>query len=750
MTHTNRLIDEKSPYLQQHAHNPVDWYPWGPEAFEKATRENKPVFLSVGYSTCYWCHVMERESFEDESLATLLNDNFVPIKVDREERPDIDQVYMDAVQSITGRGGWPMSVFLLPDGRPFYGGTYFPPDQFRQVLTRVARMYREERVRLDESAADVAESVASMAGVPKRAAGTEVGERLVRRTLEVLHRSFDAAHGGFGGAPKFPPHGALRLLLHEYRKAHEEGLLQMGTATLDQMALGGIHDHIGGGFHRYATDERWFVPHFEKMLYDNALLSRSYLEFYAVTHDPFYREAAEGIYAWVEREMTSPEGGFYSALDAESEGVEGKFYLWRRDEIISALGEKPGAIFCRVYNVTSEGNYTEEATGKRTDENILYLKQRVGQDLRVLPALRAQLLRARDQRPRPHRDDKVITSWNGLMIASLAYAGRELQEPRYTGMAERAARFVLANLYADGRLLRRWRDGEAKFPGYLDDYAYLADGLLELHETTGDREWLDRARELMEAAIAEFWDDQDGGFFYTGEHSERLFVRPKEALDHPLPSGNGMAALVLLRLARATGEDRYRGYAERTLHALAPWMERAPYGTETLVLATALDVEQKARAGAAQPAHASTPKPHPVTVERRPVSLCGTAWRGGVAPGDRFSVTLDIDIANGWHINSHRPHQDYMVPANLHIASGLPVEVGEIAYPAAHDIELAGEKLSVYEGKVSLSVPFTVAAAAQPGGAELSISLRFQACDNTSCLPPDEIRLKIPLAVSAL
>jgi uncharacterized protein YyaL (SSP411 family) len=641
MTHANRLINEKSPYLLQHANNPVDWYPWGKDAFEKARREDKPIFLSVGYSTCHWCHVMERESFENQEIARLINDGFVPIKVDREERPDIDQVYLEAVQAIAGRGGWPMSVFLMPDGRPFSGGTYFPPEQFKQVLARVSRMYREERAKVEAAAVAVTESVAAMVGRPRPPAQAEPTERLVRRALDVLRRSFDAAHGGFGGAPKFPPHSAIALLLHEHTSGADETLLPMVTATLDGMALGGIHDHIGGGFHRYATDERWFLPHFEKMLYDNALMLRNYAQAHAVTGDPLYRQVADSLLAWIGREMTSPEGAFYSALDAESEGVEGKFYLWRRAEIMQTLGEEEGRLFCAVYGIEEQGNYREEASGSSTGENIPYLRRRLSasaQELGLSPAdpstatlrsacsaevasatkagreatslrstsslstglesrlaaAREKLLAARERRPRPHRDDKIITSWNGLMIGSLAYAGRALGEPHCTEMAQRAAGFVLDNLYLNKRLLRRWREGEAKHLGCLDDYTYLACGLLELHRTTRDRHWLDRARELMDAAITRFWDERPGGFFYTASEAERLFVRPKEALDHPLPSGNGMAALALLHLGELTGERRYLTHAERTLRAMAPWMERSPYGTDTLALAASIHLARSA------------------------------------------------------------------------------------------------------------------------------------------------------------
>ena len=613
MTHTNRLIHEKSPYLLQHAHNPVDWYPWGPEAFEKARSEDKPIFLSVGYSTCYWCHVMERECFENDEIAGLLNDNFVAVKVDREERPDIDQVYMGAVQLLTGRGGWPMSVFLTSEGRPFHGGTYFPPDHFRPLLLRVADTYRSQREQVSAVADEIAAAIESMAAGPTAEGEVEFGRPLARAGIDALRKEFDEKHGGFGTAPKFPPYNALRLLFHEHRRTGEKQLLDIAVRTLDAMALGGIRDHIGGGFHRYSTDERWFLPHFEKMLYDNALLARAYVEAHVITEEPRFREVAEQTYAWVEREMMDPQGGFYSALDAESEGVEGKFYTWRQDEIISLLGKEHGGLFCRAYNVTDRGNYVEEATGRRTGQSVLYLSRPLhalekdtspefAQFLQQLDGLRERLLRARDERPRPLRDDKILTAWNGLMIASLAYSGRELDEPPYIAAAARAAEFVLEHLRQEGRLLRRWRDGEARHPACLDDYMFLADGLLELHAATRDAKWLEEARSLVEVAIGDFWDDREGGFFYTATDAERLLVRPKDALDQPLPSANGVAVRVLLSLAEATGQERYRQHAERTLRALAPWLARAPHGTSALALSTAIYVDRVG--GAASPGRA--------------------------------------------------------------------------------------------------------------------------------------------------
>jgi len=763
MEHTNRLIHEKSPYLLQHAHNPVDWYPWGPEAFEAARREDKPIFLSVGYSTCHWCHVMARQSFENEEIARLLNDNFVSIKVDREERPDIDQVYMSAVNVLTGRGGWPMSVFLLPDGRPFAGGMYFPPERFELLLGEIGRMWRERRPEMEEVAAELATAVQG------RFAPAGGGERpaldryLVVQALENLRSEFEAMYGGSGGAPKFPPHQALSLLFAEYRRNEDPELLQMATRTLEAMALGGIHDQIGGGFHRYATDSEWLVPHFEKMLYDNALLLRSYADAYRLTDDPFYRELADDIYDWADREMRSPEGGFYSALDAESEGVEGKFYVWTREQICDVVGGDECEVFCRVYQVQEQGNYREEASDRVTGDNILHLAGRIpdlgpregvpADDLvaRMVQA-RAQLLAAREQRVRPRLDDKVLTSWNGLMIGSLAYAGRQLGDPRYTAAAEADAEFLLNNLRQDGRLLRRWREGEGRFDGYLDDYVFLSDGLLELYETTGNEEWLGAARELMDTALELFWDESEGGFFFTTADSESLFVRPKEAFDAALPSGNGMASQVLLRLAEITGEAGYAERAGQTLRAFTPWMQRAPSGTASLILAASRYLDRVPREAVGEVEAARPPSRSALcraVAEQPPVRVEAAASATRVRPGGSFDISLAIRIADGWHINSHQPLQSFLIPTTVEASAEAPVTVGEVHYPTGRETILGEgqDPLSLYAGTVLLVVPVTVAEEAEAGSQTISLTLHYQACDDRSCLAPETLQLDVLIEV---
>jgi uncharacterized protein YyaL (SSP411 family) len=603
--HTNRLINETSPYLLQHAHNPVDWYPWSEEAFQKAQQEDKPVLLSVGYSACHWCHVMERESFENEEIAAMMNQHFVSIKVDREERPDIDAIYMQAVQALTHQGGWPMTIFLTPDGRPFYGGTYFPPNDrqygrqtmpgFPRVLLSIANAYQAHRQEVEEQASQLADYLNERSGTPLRSQKiSPIGSLpldMFNMASSSLASDFDATHGGFGSAPKFPNTMALEFLLrvHLHRLKGEMNPVSASTApspeleivetTLHHMANGGIYDQLGGGFHRYSVDGEWLVPHFEKMLYDNALLSRLYLHTYLVTDDPFYSRIAEEALNYVMREMTSPEGGFYSTQDADSEGEEGKFFIWAYDEIRSILPAEDAPIFMSYYGVSEGGNFE----GK----NILHVAQdaqRVADDARVsleevqqmLKRDRELLFHVREQRVKPGRDEKILTSWNGLMLRSFAEAARYLDRPDYLQVAVNNANFLLSRLRQDGRLLRTYKDGRARLNGYLEDYAFLADGLLALYEASFDVRWFTEARILMERAIALFADEQNGGFFDTGSDHEALISRPKDVMDNATPAGNSVAADVLLRLAAFTGESAYRKRADDYLQPLAELVVQHP------------------------------------------------------------------------------------------------------------------------------------------------------------------------------
>ena len=580
----NRLGGEKSPYLLQHAGNPVDWYPWGEEALERARREDRPVFLSIGYSTCHWCHVMAHESFEDPQVAALLNAGFVSVKVDREERPDIDAVYMAACQAMTGSGGWPLTVIMAPDGRPFVATTYVPRTSrfgrmgMLELLPRVLEMWRGDRERLLESASEVA---GALSATPGSEGAPDPGKEALELGAVQLAQRFDEEHGGFGHAPKFPTPHDLLFLLRRWRRTGDAWALRMVERTLDAMRRGGIHDHLGGGFHRYSTDAEWRVPHFEKMLYDQALLMMAYTEAFQTTGRVEYADAVRETASYVLLDMTSPEGAFYSAEDADSPGGEGAFYVWAMDEMRKALGDEDAKLAARLFDVRPGGNFVEEATGERTGANVLHmtapvadLASQLNMDLPSLEVrvvgIRNRLLKAREGRPRPQRDDKVLADWNGLMVAAVAKASRALGEPEVANIAEDAARFVLERMRGpDGRLLHRFRDGEAAVPGTLDDHAFMAWGLLELYEATYEARWLREAVALARAMLDRFWDEGAGGFFLTPDDGERLLLRPKEAYDGALPSGNSVAAYVLVRLGRMLADPSLEERAALVMRAFA-------------------------------------------------------------------------------------------------------------------------------------------------------------------------------------
>lgn len=596
----NHLAQEISPYLLQHTDNPVEWFPWGPEALNRAREHDKPIFLSIGYSACHWCHVMAHESFEDPGIAALLNQEFVPIKVDREERPELDQLYMEAVQIMTGHGGWPLSVFLTPSQEPFYGGTYWPPRArggmpgFEQVLLAVAEAWRNRRDEAVVHAQRLAQLLrdTSLTTVAEQPAGQRA-ELLLEGAEAALCHSFDPHFGGFGSAPKFPHPLDLRLLLRRWRRTNSTPLLTMVTATLNQMAAGGIYDHVGGGFHRYSTDARWLVPHFEKMLYDNALLAVSYLEAWQVTGNEAYARVVRETLDYVLRDLTGPEGGFYSSEDADSEGEEGRFYVWTPGQIEAVLGPERARRFCQVYDVTDVGNFE----GK----NILHRSHTIEEETRILgsdpagltaelAAGRHELREARARRVRPGRDDKVLVSWNGLMIDALAQAGAAFEEPRYGEAAAVAARFLLDVLGPDGRLQHTWRQGETRVNAFLDDYASLANALVTLYETRFEERWIDDAIRLADVILRDFLDPHEGGFFFTAGHDPALIARKKDMLDSSLPSGGGLATMVLLRLGKLCGRRDYLATAAQALHASQALMERAPSGTTQLLLALDLDL----------------------------------------------------------------------------------------------------------------------------------------------------------------
>ncbi len=580
----NRLIDESSPYLIQHAHNPVDWHPWCDEAFETARREDKPILLSIGYSACHWCHVMEHESFEDVSIARLMNENFVNIKVDREERPDVDSIYMNFVQMTTGSGGWPLTVFLTPNQVPFFGGTYFPPSDrygrpgFPRILETLADAYRTRRPELEEGQAETIRRLEQAAGW--NADPAELSEQILESAFVQTERQFDPVHGGFNGAPKFPSSMVLGFLLRHHKRTGSREALDAVTLSLDQMAQGGIYDQLGGGFHRYTVDERWLVPHFEKMAYDNALLVRLYLEAYQVTGSQEYRRVVDETLGWIMREMTGPEGGFFSALDADSEGEEGKFYVWTPSEVDSVLG-KDASLFCDFYDVSASGNFEGQSIlHHRYDFDHFAARQEMSaEELRtLLDSSRGRLLEERARRVAPGLDDKVLTAWNGLLLTAFAEAAWVLGRPDFLDAAILNARFLKTSVLSRGRLLRTWKNGQAKLNGYLEDYAFVIEGWLAVFQATGDVEWLDLAANAMRTQIDHFWDDKTSDFYFTSSDHEQLLVRQKEYLDNATPSGNAVSCLNLLKLSILLGVDDFARRAERMLERVGKQAAEYPLG----------------------------------------------------------------------------------------------------------------------------------------------------------------------------
>jgi uncharacterized protein len=582
---TNRLIHETSPYLRQHAHNPVDWHPWDAAALEQARKEDKPILLSIGYSACHWCHVMERESFENEEIARVMNQCFINVKVDREERPDLDSIYMSYVQMTTGSGGWPMTVFLTPDQVPFFGGTYFPPEDrygrpgFPKICLAVYDAYQKRRPEIEQSGAEI---VKSLQGLNQLPAGQELPDvETLSLAFRNLAQRFDLTHGGFGGAPKFPGSMNLSFCLRHFHRTGFRPALDFAELSLEKMALGGIYDQLGGGFHRYSVDDHWLVPHFEKMLYDNALLSRVYLDAFQQTGNPLYRRITEEILDYVTREMTHPEGGFYSTQDADSEGEEGKFFVWTCDEIVSILGKAGAELFCRYFDVSRRGNFE--------GQNILNVPvpmpefaAKEGLLVEELQTLidqgRRLLFDQREKRVKPHRDEKILTSWNGLMLVSFANAAAVLKRPDYLDRARKNADFVLSRLARDGRLLRTFKDGQAKLNGYLEDYACFVEGLLALFEASSELRWLEEAVRLNDTMAGQFWEAASASFYLTGRDHEKLIARVKDFYDNATPAGSSVAVFNLLKLAILTGDEEHRRKAEANLRSMKTALERSPAG----------------------------------------------------------------------------------------------------------------------------------------------------------------------------
>ena len=698
----NRLIFQTSPYLLQHARNPVDWRPWGEEAKALARAENKPIFLSVGYSSCHWCHVMEHESFENKEIAELLNRHFIPVKVDREERPDLDDLYMLATQLMTGRGGWPNSVWLLPDGRPWYAGTYFPPEDrgpqigFKNLLIRLAEIWSTRRTDVEEQARQLTEAIARHAAAPGAAETVSVDD-LLEQALSIWRDTYDLQHGGFGDAPKFPPHTALDLLLDLAATRGDQSLLNLATGTLDAIARGGIRDHIGGGFHRYSTDARWLLPHFEKMLYDNAQLAWAFTRAHRLTRRADYAEAARTTLDWIAREMRGPEGGFFSALDADCDGEEGRFYVWRHEEIVNVLGPEKGALFCRQYQIHLDGNYHDEATGRRTGFNIPHLDDWIPlAEADRLRAARARLLECRNQRIWPGLDDKRLTGWNGLAIKAFAAAARTFDDAHYLEVAQGAARFLLRDLVVDGELMRVWRADRAHVPAFLEDYAGFVVGLLHLHRADGSIQWLEAAHHWAKRMSERFQDPDTGRLHPTGVQNEPLLARLPDVFDQAMPSSTSMAIEALVELSELSGEEALRDAAAKACRAALPLSRRYPAGCAALLKAAShLDSD----AGR---------EPF-VSVSLRPDCI-------KLPASGEFSFQVDLSLPAGWQLRSDANGQDFHVEAGEEITI-LRVEDRHIA-ARVNEAQWARRD-------------------------EADIAITLQLCTESECLPPHVVRRKI-------
>lgn len=749
----NRLVLETSPYLRQHAHNPVDWFPWGEEAFERARAEDKPVFLSIGYSTCHWCHVMERESFDNVEVARLMNELFICIKVDREQRPDIDDIYMTAVQVTQQRGGWPMSSFLLPDRRPFFGATYFPPQQFVNLMRQVDAAWRERRGDLEASAAQITDLVQQITAA--RGAAKNLGRAVIGEAVQGLVASTDRVHGGFGGAPKFPNETNLLLLLEEALRTGDRSPLDAALLTLRAMARGGIHDQVGGGFHRYSVDGHWLVPHFEKMLYNQAHLLRAYVLAYRLTGDPLLARVAHETADYVLRDMTSPEGAFYSATDADSEAengdsLEGEFFVWTKDQLREALEPADAELTIRLFGVTDAGNFEHR--------NILFLDRPLDESaadfglplnglLDRLDGVRERLYHVRERRLHPLRDDKVLTSWNGMMIRALAEAADALAEPAYAEAAARAAEFLWRNSRReDGGLWRVWLDGEASTSGLVQDYAHLAHAFVALHDVTSDDKWLERSATVAAEMVERFWDpspapmDENaltppslGSGFYIAEREKAnlLIAQPKSPTDGAVPSGNSVAVRALAELGRRTGDRNATDRALATVAAFATNIERMPaaytYMLTGLAVALEGDAGPRATAGNGAVVAAATLRP---------------ADRAG-----GYEVDVDLVIEEGWHLNGPEPLQEDLIGTTVE-GAGSHFDITNLRYPEPRRTQVSTQSgdVLIYEGRQRISFRLRPALTTDPHPVSIPISLRVQACDDQLCLLPETVVLEVPLA----
>jgi uncharacterized protein YyaL (SSP411 family) len=730
----NRLARESSPYLLLHKDNPVDWYPWGEEAFARARAEDKPIFLSVGYSTCYWCHVMERESFSSPEIARDLNDGFVCVKVDREERPDVDEVYMAATQIIARAGGWPNSVFLTPDLKPFFAGTYFPPEDargrpgFPRVLQSLREAWLFRRPELLQQAEIVARAMEQHLAGPAGRAASLPGPELASAVQDGLAERFDPEWGGFGGAPKFPTPANLFFLLE---RSADEQAREMLVVTLDRMAGGGLMDQLGGGFHRYSTDEAWLVPHFEKMLYDNAALAWLYAEASALAPGQGFDQVARLTLDFVLREMTGPEGGFLSAIDAETEGREGAYYTWTAAELEAVLPGTEGRLFRAVYGLEGpppfEGERYVPFLHTPLDEQARAAGLSEAELRRRLERGREALLEARARRERPRTDDKTLADWSGLMIGAMARAGARLAEPRYVAAADRAAGFVLSRLVdpADGTLLHAFHDGRAHVAGFLDDYVFLVEGLLQLHGATGEKRWLGEAVRLAEEQERRLGDPEGGGYFGAGE-DPRLLVRTKPAFDGAQASGNGVAALNAAELLRLTGDPAWAARAEATLLAFADAMTQLPLAHVTL--ARALQRFRETPRPAAAVAKPSVPAPAPDALEEEAYEAAAIDARLGSSDDDEWKpFRVEIEIRKGWHLNAN-PAGPGLMPTAV---AGVVGRVRGVRYPPGESWNGGAGSVPIYRGRVTIEGEVE-----RRGGGAAGLEVTYQACDDTRCLPP--------------
>ncbi len=723
--YVNRLILEDSPYLIQHAHNPVDWYPWGPEAFEKARRENKPIFLSIGYSTCHWCHVMEKESFEHEETARLMNERFVSIKVDREQRPDVDAVYMAAVHVMGGRGGWPMSCFLTSDGKPFFGGTYYPRQAFVDLLQQTSGAWQQQRPQLVAQAEQVADRVSRVTAASGEA--VEVGTELIAAAVDKSLSRHDERLGGFSPAPKFPHEPELLFLLERALRSGDPRALAAVETSLDHMARGGIYDQVGGGFHRYSTDARWLVPHFEKMLYNQAHVARAYLDASRLTGNMLHERVARQTLDYVLRDMTSPEGAFYSATDADSEGQEGEFFVWTPKEMRAVLPAADADLAIQVFGVSEGGNFE----GK----NILHLPKSLPEAaaatdipladlLARVDRIRLRLYEVREERIHPLRDDKIVTAWNGMMITTLARAGDALGEDRYTDAARRAAEFLWKhNRRDDGRLWRAHLGGNSSVKANHNDYAYFVEALITLYDVTGKAVWLERASALADVMVLRFWDKAGSGFFMSeDDHDGRLLVRPKSPTDGAIPSGNSVAVRAFAMLADRSGEATYRQKAQASLAAFSGQIRRQPTAFAYMLL------------GADELLHGGA---GPLEYGARGVVRAKASLDGG-------RLTVLLDFAEGWHVNSNQPLSEELIPTRL-TAAGDGTALGAVDYPAPELVTLGfqDEPLAVFQGTVSIRSTLEVDGVDRPRIAWMKLTI--QVCDDEKCLKPEEMALELPV-----